>query len=154
MKYILILFSILYFNSCTNVSYNQPTNSFDIKVTSNLKADINVGDDITGKGTETIILWFFRLPGKRFKAEGNIAAYSSSSPSTTKIPIVSSIFNSINVFNVIENAKGQAIHDAITLANADLIINPKFTITEDDFFIFKTVKCEVKGKKGTIKSIK
>jgi len=154
MRYILIFLGVLYFNSCTNVSYNQPSNSFDINVTSNLKADISVGDNISGKGTETVILWFFRLPGKRFKAEGNISAYSSSSPSNTKIPIVSSIFNSINVFNVIENAKGQAIHDAITLANADLIINPKFTITEDDFFLFKTVKCEVTGKKGTIKSIK
>ena len=32
--------------------------------------------------------------------------------------------------------------------------NPKFIITEDDFFLFKTVKCQVTGKKGTIKSIK
>ena len=154
MKYIAILFTTLFLTSCTNVSYNQPFNSLDINITSDFKADITVGDNITGKGTETVILWFFRLPGKRFKAEGNISAYSTSSPSTTKVPIVSSLFNSINVFNVIENAKGQAIHDALTLSNADLIINPKFTITEDDFFIFKTVKCEVTGKKGTIKSIK
>jgi len=154
MKYIAIILTTLFLTSCTNVSYNQHLNSLDINVTSNLKADINVGDNISGKGTETVILWFFRLPGKRYKAEGSISAYSTSSPSTTKLPIVSSLLNSINVFNVIENAKGQAIHDALTLSNADLIINPKFTITEDDFFIFKTVKCEVTGKKGTIKSIK
>ena len=154
MRYITVLFAILYLSGCTNVSYNQPSNSLDINISSNLKADITVGDNISGNGTETVILWFFRLPGKRFKAEGNISAYSTSSPSTTKIPIISSLFNSINVFNIIENAKGQAIHDALTLSNADLIINPKFTITEDDFFLFKTVKCEVTGKKGTIKSIK
>ena len=94
------------------------------------------------------------MPGKRFKAEGDVVAYSSESPAEINIPILSSFFNAINVFNVVENAKGQAIHDAITLSNADLIVNPKFTITENDFFIFKSVTCEVTGKKGTIKSIK
>ena len=32
-------------------------------------------------------------------------------------------------------------------------INPKFTITETDYFIFKTVKCEVTGLKGTINKV-
>ncbi len=153
MRYIVIVI-ILFLTGCTNVSYNQPNNNLEINITSNLSADITVGDNITGNGTETVILWFFRLPGKRFKAEGNVSTLSTSSPANTKIPIISSLLNSINVFNVIENAKGHAIHDALTLSNADGIINPQFTITEDDFFIFKTVKCTVKGKKGTIKSIK
>ena len=153
MRYIVIVI-ILFLTGCTNVSYNQPNNNLEINITSNLSADITVGDNITGNGTETVILWFFRLPGKRFKAEGNVSTLSTSSPANTKIPVISSLLNSINVFNVIENAKGQAIHDALTLSNADVIINPQFTITEDDFFIFKTVKCTVKGKKGTIKSIK
>ena len=71
-----------------------------------------------------------------------------------KIPILSNTLNSLNPFNVVEHAKGQAIHDAITSSNADVIINPKFIITEQDFFLYKTVKCEVSGKKGTIKTIK
>tara|TARA_Y100000590_G_scaffold456898_1_gene608390 strand:+ start:800 stop:1261 length:462 start_codon:yes stop_codon:yes gene_type:complete len=153
MKYI-ILIGTLYFTGCTHVSYNQPTNNLEINVTSNLTADINVGDEISGKGSETVILWLFRLPGKRFKAEGNIATYSGSNPATVKFPVLSTVLNTFNVFNIVENAKGQAIHDALELSNADVIINPRFTITEDDFFIFKTVKCEVRGKKGTVKSIK
>ena len=153
MKYILLIFTLIA-TSCTNVSYNQLEGNVDVKITANLKADISVGDKITGTGNETVILWFFRLPGKRFKAEGDVVAYSSQSPSEINIPILSSLFNAVNVFNVVENAKGQAIHDAITLSNADLIVNPKFTITENDFFIFKSVKCEVTGKKGTIKTIK
>ena len=153
MKYICIIITLL-ITSCTNVSYNQLEGNVDVKITANLNADITVGDKISGAGSETIILWFFRLPGKRFKAEGDVVAYSSKSPAEINIPILSSFFNAINVFNVVENAKGQAIHDAITLSNADLIVNPKFTITENDFFIFKSVTCEVTGKKGTIKSIK
>ena len=54
---------------------------------------------------------------------------------------------------IVENAKGEAIHDAITTSKADIIINPKFTITETDYFIFKTVKCEVTGLKGTINKV-
>ena len=153
MKYICIIITLL-ITSCTNVSYNQLEGNVDVKITANLNADITVGDKITGTGSETVILWFFRLPGKRFKAEGDVVAYSSEYPSEINIPILSSFFNAINVFNVVENAKGQAIHDAITLSNADLIVNPKFTITENDFFIFKSITCEVTGKKGTIKSIK
>jgi len=153
MKYIFLLFA-LFATSCTNVSYNQLEGNIDVKITASLNADITVGDKITGTGNETVILWLFRLPGKRFKAEGDVVAYSSESPASVNIPILSSLFNTINVFNVVENAKGQAIHDAITLSNADLIVNPKFTITENDFFIFKSVKCEVTGKKGTIKTIK
>ena len=153
MKYICIIITLL-ITSCTNVSYNQLEGNVDVKITANLNADITVGDKITGTGSETVILWFFRLPGKKFKAEGDVVAYSSESPADINIPILSSFFNAINVFNVVENAKGQAIHDAITLSNADLIVNPKFTITENDFFIFKSITCEVTGKKGTIKSIK
>ena len=121
---LLVLFSF----SCTNVSYNQLNGTVDVNITSNLNADITVGDKISGTGSETIILWLFRLPGKKFKAEGDVVAFSSSSPSTTKIPILSSIFNTFNTFSAIENAKGQAIYDAIELSNADLIINPKFNI--------------------------
>jgi len=153
MKYIFLILTLL-LTSCTNVSYNQLDGHIDVKITANLDASITVGDKITGSGSETVILWIFRMPGKRFKAEGDVVAYSSESPAGINIPVISSLFNAVNVFNVVENAKGQAIHDAITLSNADLIVNPKFTITENDFFIFKTVKCEVTGKKGTVKSIK
>ena len=80
MIFIYILLTLFSF-SCTNVSYNQLNGTVDVNITSNLNADITVGDKISGTGTETIILWFFRLPGKKFKAEGNVVAFSSSSPS-------------------------------------------------------------------------
>ena len=150
----ILMIAALYFTSCTNVSYNQLSGNVDVNITANLIADITVGDKISGNGSETVILWIFRLPGKRFKAEGDVVAFSSAKPSNIKVPILSSVFSFFNVFNVIQNVKGEAIHDAITLSNADLIVNPKFIITEDDFFLFKTVKCEVTGKKGIIKSIK
>ena len=140
--------------SCSNVSYNQLAGHIDISVKAELEANITVGDNISGTGSETVVFFIFRWPGTKYRAEGSTMALDTSSPSTFKIPILSNTLNSLNPFNVVEHAKGQAIHNAITSSNADVIINPKFIITEQDFFFYKTVKCEVSGKKGTIKTIK
>ena len=145
---------VLFISGCSNVSYNQLSGNIEVSVKAELEANITVGDNISGTGSETVVLFLFRWPGTRYRAEGGTTALSSSSPSTFKIPILSNTLNSINPFNVVEHAKGQAIHDAITSSNADVIINPKFIITEQDFFFYKTVKCDVTGKKGTIKTIK
>ena len=149
--YIIILLTSY---SCSNISYNQLAGHIDISVKAELDANITVGENITGTGSETLVLFFIRWPGTKYRAEGSTMALSSSSPSTFKMPILSNTLNSFNPFNIIEHAKGQAIHNAITSSNADVIINPKFIITESDFFFYKTVKCEVTGKKGTIKTIK
>ena len=89
------LILVLFTTSCTNVSYNQLDGNVDINITANLNAEITVGDKISGTGSETVILWLFRLPGKRFKAEGGVVAYSSESPAGINIPILSSLFNTI-----------------------------------------------------------
>ena len=147
------LLSLILF-SCTNVSYNQLAGDIDIKVSADLDANITVGDKISGKGSETLILFIFRLPGTRYRAEGSGTTMSSTSPAQLKLPLYSSFLGFMNPFNIVEHAKGEAIHDAITSSNADLILNPKFTITEQDYFFYKSIKCEVTGRKGTIKSIK
>jgi len=152
-KTIFALLSLILF-SCTNVSYNQLAGDIDVKVTADLDASITVGDKISGKGSETLILFVFRLPGTRYRAEGSAVTMNSTSPAQFKLPLYSSFFGFMNPFNIVEHAKGEAIHDAITSSNADLLINPKFTITEQDYFFYKSIKCEVTGRKGTIKSIK
>ena len=144
MKQIFII-SLIIFTGCTNMSFNQLTSDVDVKVEANLEASVKVGEKITGSGSESSFLGIFRIPGVKYRASGNTTSLSNMNPST---------YSFLNFFNIVEHAKGEAIHDAITLSNADLIINPKFIITEDDFFLFKTVKCQVTGKKGTIKSIK
>ena len=152
MKNILFIITLILF-SCTNVSYNQLSGDIEIDVTANLEADITVGEKITGTGTETTVLFIFRLPGTRYRAEG-YTSMTSNSPASFNTPIFSSFFSSLNPFTVIEHAKGEAVHDAIESSNADLIINPQFKITENDYLFYRTVKCEVTGKKGTIKKIK
>ena len=153
MRHFLSLVFILLLAGCTNVSYNQLAGDVKINIEADLDATITVGEKIYGIGSETLLLWFIRLPGTRYRASGNTTSMTFSNPSTTKVPFASS-FNFLNPYNIIENAKGEAIYDAISASKADIIINPKFLITENDYFFYKTVKCEVSGLKGTISKVK
>ena len=127
------------------MSFNQLASDVDVKVEANLNANVKVGEKITGSGSESVFLGIFRVPGIKYRASGNTTSLSNMTPST---------YGFLNMFNIVEHAKGEAIHDAIQSSSADLIINPQFTITENDYFFYRTVKCDVTGKKGTIKKIK
>ena len=153
MKKIIALGLVILFSSCTNISQNQLSGDIKVNIEANLDATITVGEKISGNGSETVLFWFIRLPGTRYRASGNTTSMTYSNPAPTQVPFVSS-FNFLNSFNIIENAKGEAIYDAMNKSKADIIINPKFVITENDFFFYKTVKCEVSGLKGTVNKVK
>lgn len=51
-------------------------------------------------------------------------------------------------------AKNGAAYNACTDAKADLLLAPRYNLTVKDYFVFKTVKCQVKGYPGVLKSIK
>ena len=144
MRYYIITILIILLSSCTNTSFNQLSSDININVEANLNATIKVGEKINGTGSESSFLWVFRVPGIKYRSSGASTSMTSSYPAGSNI---------LSMFSIVENAKGEAIHDAITTSKADIIINPKFTITETDYFIFKTVKCEVTGLKGTISKV-
>ena len=144
MRYYIIATLIILLNSCTNTSFNQLSSDININVEANLNATIKVGEKINGTGSESSFLWIFRVPGIKYRSSGASTSMTNSYPARSNI---------LSMFSIVENAKGEAIHDAITTSKADIIINPKFTITETDYFIFKTVKCEVTGLKGTISKV-
>ena len=48
--------------SCSNVSYNQLAGHIDISVKAELEANITVGDNISGTGSETVVFFIFRWP--------------------------------------------------------------------------------------------
>ena len=143
----IILMMLLLLAGCTFKNTDHLSSNININVESNLEADINVGEKISGVGHETVIIGIFRVPGTKYSAHGVTSDATLSSKNIGFKPF-SYLFNSI------EFAKGEAVHDAITSSNADLIISPQFIITEEDFFLYKTIKCEVTGWKGTIKTIK
>jgi len=147
MKKITLLF-LLVLTGCTFKNSDNLSSNININIESNLEANITVGEKISGIGHETIILGILRLPSTKYSAHGVTTNATIKSIENISYKPMSYILN------YIEFAKGKAIHDAITSSNADLIINPQFIITEEDFFLYKTIKCEVSGWKGTIKTIK
>ena len=52
-----------------------------------------------------------------------------------------------------EVARNGAAYDACTKANADILLTPQYDLTIKDYFVFKTVDCQVKGFPATIKSV-
>jgi hypothetical protein len=51
-------------------------------------------------------------------------------------------------------AKNGAAYNACTEAKADLLLAPRYNLTIEDYFVFKTIKCQVKGYPGVLRSIK
>lgn len=51
-------------------------------------------------------------------------------------------------------AKNGAAYSACTGANADLLLAARYNLTVKDYFVFKTVECQVKGYPGILKSVK
>ena len=151
IKYITLL-TIIFLSSCTNLSHSQLAGDVTVNVQANLNAQVTVGEQINGEGSETLLFWFLRFPGTRYRASGSTTSMTSNNPAVQSVPIISS-FNMFNPLNIVENAKGEALYDAMSTTNADIIINPKYEIIETDYFFYKTVKCKVTGLKGTIKKV-
>jgi hypothetical protein len=51
-------------------------------------------------------------------------------------------------------ARNGAAYKACNKAKADLLLAPRYELTVKDYFVFKTVNCQVKGYPGVLKSIK
>ena len=148
MKRTLLICSlILLTTGCTFKSSDQLSGNIDLKIESTLEADIKVGEKISGVGYETVVLGIFRIPNTKYTMHGVTSNATSASENFSYKPLS-------YMLNFVEFAKGKAVYDAITSTGSDLIINPQFTITEEDFILYKSIKCEVTGWKGTIKTIK
>ncbi|MNC56716.1 hypothetical protein D3C75_1063350 [compost metagenome] len=54
----------------------------------------------------------------------------------------------------ISAVKSAAAYKAVKASNADLIVAPRYEISEENYFVFKKVSVTVKGSKGNIRSIR
>jgi hypothetical protein len=54
----------------------------------------------------------------------------------------------------ISTTKAAAAYKAVKSSGADLIVAPRYEVTVEDYFIFKTVGVKVTGNKGSISSIR
>jgi hypothetical protein len=122
-------------------SMNMSSNSMPLTapIDTNVKADIQVGEKITGQSSVTKVL-FFTLGADKEYADG--VAYGGSGGS------------SFPFGDPIGDAKAAAAYKAVKASGADVIVLPRYTVKTQDYLIFSKIDVTVEGYKGIIKSVK
>jgi len=109
---------------------NKSTLSAPVSVAAqtNLYANVDVGDQISGTAMSRTFLTFLTLSGPDTYADGVFGGLSS-------------------------GLKAAAAYDAISKSGADIIVNPQYVVVGKGGLIFQTTTVDVTGFKGIITSI-
>jgi hypothetical protein len=142
MKKILVLAAISSIGmvGCSSQNVSQVSSPVVSTVEAPLKADVAVGEAITGTAKSTQIFGFIKLGPTKF-ADG--VAYAGGAGGNGLLSMLDST----------EGVKAAAAYEATSSSNADVIVAPRYTIETQDYFVFKTTKATINGYKGTIKGI-
>lgn len=127
---------------CVSYNVSQPTAPLEGVVRSDLKADVKVGEAISGQSSTNILFNFLNIGGDNQFADGVAYSGGATGGLSALLP------------DPISSTKAAAAYKAVKSSGADLIVAPRYEVTVDDYFIFKTVKVKVTGNKGSITSIR
>lgn len=131
-------------SGCVSYHQSQPTSPIDSTVVANLKADIAVGETISGQSSVNVLFGVLKFGGDSQFADGVTYGYGDQSGaglSGLGLDPVSAV-------------KSAAAYKAVKSSGADLIVAPRYEVNEENYFIFKKVSVTVKGNKGNIQSIR
>jgi len=112
-------------------------------VQTDIKADVKVGEKITGSSSATKIL-FFTLSDDSEYADG--MTYGAGVGSGGGGPLAG--------LDPVSSVKAAAAYNAIQASGADLIVAPRYTVKKQDYGVYGTIDVTVEGYKGTIESVK
>lgn len=146
MKKVLVASSLIFagaLTGCSSLNTSAPSLPLSGSVATDVKADIEVGEKITGQSSATKVL-FFTLGAESEYADG--VAYSAGGNGGSALPFA--------LPNPVEAVKAAAAYNAIQESGADVIVAPRYTVQKDDYVVFGTINVSVEGYKGTIKSVK
>ncbi|RMT58903.1 hypothetical protein ALP29_00924 [Pseudomonas syringae pv. avii] len=140
LKFLALSTIIATASGCVSYNASQPSSPIDSTVKADLKADVAVGDAITGQSSVNILFGFLKFGGDSQFADG--VSYGGDGGV------------SLGLLDPVSAVKSAAAYKAVKTSGADLIVAPRYEINEENYFIFKKVSVTVKGNKGTIRSIK
>lgn len=129
-------------SGCVSYNVSQPTAPLSGEVRTDLKADVKVGEAISGESSTNILFGWLALGGDNKFADG--VTYGAGSGSAMGLPLP----------DPVSNAKAAAAYKAVKSSGSDLIVAPRYEVTVNDYFIFKQVKVKVTGNKGSIQNIR
>ncbi len=129
-------------SGCVSYNMSQPAAPLSGEVKSELKADVKVGEVISGESSTNILFGWLALGGDTQYADG--VTYGAAGGSGLGLPIP----------DPVSNAKAAAAYKAVKSSGSALIVAPRYEVTVNDYFIFKQVNVKVTGNKGSIQSIR
>jgi len=132
MKKILMLLIFLIFTGCSTVNKSTIASPISVSTSSEINANIKVGDKISGSSKTNLLLGFWILSGPTEFADGVFAGLIA------------------NPFDPIGPAKSAAAFDAISNSGADVIINPQYTVKVDRTLVYTNIEVTVTGYNGKI----
>ncbi len=127
-------------SGCTSLNVSSNSMPVTAPLQTDVKADVEVGEKISGKASVTKVLFFTIGSDKQF-SDG--VAYGGSAGGSA-----------LPFGDPVSKAKAAAAYKAVTSSGADIIVAPRYTVETEDFLVFGTINVTVEGYKGTIKSIK
>ena len=134
-------------SGCVSYNMSQPSAPLEGVVKSDLKADVKVGETISGESSTNILFNFFAFGGDTQFADGVVyggGAGGGGALGSLGLPIP----------DPISTTKAAAAYKAVKSSGADLIVAPRYEVSVEDYFIFKKVGVKVTGNKGSISSIR
>ena len=138
MKNGLLLVAVSSFSlfGCSTLNVSQPSSQLVSNVEAPLKADLKVGQRISGTAKTIQILGLFDFGPNKFADGVNYG---------TGWQII--------LFDTFSAIKAAAAYEAISTSHADVIIAPRYAIDTKNYFLFKTTIATVSGYKGTLNSV-
>jgi hypothetical protein len=125
---------------CSSLNVSSSPVPLNGSVTTDIKADIEVGEKISGKSSATKVL-FFTLSDDNEYADG--MAYGNSDGGAF----------GLGGLDPVSAVKSAAAFNAISASGADVIVAPRYTVKKNDYVVYGTIDVTVEGYKGMIKSV-
>ncbi|MDB6142757.1 MAG: hypothetical protein JWP80_1801 [Pseudomonas sp.] len=128
-------------SGCVSYNASQPTAPISGSVTADLKANVQVGEQISGESSTNILFGWLNIGGDNQFADGvTYGGDGGSSP--------------LGFLDPVSSVKAAAAYKAVKSSGSDLIVAPRYEVTVEDYFVFKKVNVKVTGNKGSIASIR
>jgi hypothetical protein len=128
-------------SGCVSYNASQPAAPISGSVTADLKANVQVGEQISGESSTNILFGWLKIGGDTQFADGVTYGGDGGGSPLAMLDPVSSV-------------KAAAAYKAVKSSGSDLIVAPRYEVTVEDYFLFKKVNVKVTGNKGSISSIR
>ena len=123
---------------CSTTHESKYSAPLTIKVETDAKPEVVLGEKITGEATIKRVL-FVQWGATKFAECVNYGGQGTTGGF---------------MFTPFEDGKAAASYDACAKAGCDVIVCPKYTISHDNYFVYAKTHVKVEGYKGTFKDIK